>query len=64
MMPWGSPGKNIGVGSHSLLQEIFPTQGLNSGLLHCRQILYPLSNQQSPFQKKTNDAKQPLKIVL
>ena len=63
MMPWNSPGKNIGVGSHSLLQ-IFPTQGLNSGLLHCRQILYHLSNQRSPFQKKINDAKQPLKIVL
>ena len=32
--------KNAGVGSHSLLQEIFLTQGSNSGLLHCRQILY------------------------
>ena len=30
-------------GCHSLLQGIFPTQGLNPGLLHCRQILYPLS---------------------
>ena len=27
------------------LQVIFPTQGLNSGLLHCRQMLYPLSHQ-------------------
>ena len=25
--PWNSPGKNTGVGSHSLLQGIFPTQG-------------------------------------
>ena len=38
-----SPGKNTGVGCHALLQEIFPTQGLNLGLLHCRQILYCLS---------------------
>ena len=38
--PWNSPDKNIGVRSHSLLQGIFPTQGLNSGLLlHCRKIL-------------------------
>ena len=34
------PGKNIGVGSHSLLQGIFPTQGSNPGFLHCRQTLY------------------------
>ena len=43
-----SPGKNTGVGSHTLLQGIFPTQGLNPGLLHCRQILYHLSHQGSP----------------
>ena len=35
-----SPGKNTGVGFHVLLQGIFPTQGSNLGLLHCRQILY------------------------
>ena len=35
-----SPGKNTGVGCHALLQRIFPTQGLNTGLLNCRQILY------------------------
>ena len=40
--PWNSPGQNTGVGSLSLLQRIFPTQGLNPGLPHCRQILYPL----------------------
>ena len=40
---WNSPGKITGVGSHSLLQRNFPTQGLNPGLLHCRQILYCLS---------------------
>ena len=42
-----SPGKN-GMGCHALLQGIFPTQGLNPGLLHCRRILYPLSHQGSP----------------
>ena len=39
----------MGVGSLSLLQGIFPTQGLNPGLLHCRQILYQLSHQGSAF---------------
>ena len=43
-----SPGKNTGVGCHALLQGIFPNQELNPGLLHCRQILYHLSNQKSP----------------
>ena len=38
--PWDSPGKNTGVDCHFLLQGIFPTQGLNPGLLHCRWILY------------------------
>ena len=42
--PWNSPGKSTGVGSHCFLQVIFPTQGLNPGLLHCRQILYHLSH--------------------
>ena len=37
--PWDSPGKNTGVGCYALLQGIFPTQGLNPGLLHCRRIL-------------------------
>ena len=42
-----SPGQNTGVGSLSLLQGIFPTQGSNGGLLHCRRILYQLSYQES-----------------
>ena len=42
------PGQNTGVGSHSLLQGIFPTQGMNPGLPHCRQILCQLSRQGSP----------------
>ena len=46
--PWNSPGQNTGVGSHCLLQGIFPTQGLNPGLPHCRQILYQLGHQGSP----------------
>ena len=41
---WNSPGQNTGVGSLSLLQGIFPTQGLNPGLPHCRRILYQLSH--------------------
>ena len=45
---WNSPGQNTGVGSLSLLQEIFPTQGSNPGLKHCRQILYQLSHKGSP----------------
>ena len=42
-----SPGKNIGMGCHALLQGIFPTQELNSGLLHCGWILYQLSCQEN-----------------
>ena len=45
LCPWNSPGKNIGVGCHSLLQGIFLTQGSNLSLLHRRQILYCLSRQ-------------------
>ena len=46
--PWSFPGQNTGVGSLSLLQGIFPTQGLNPCLLHCRRILYQLSHKGSP----------------
>ena len=42
--PWNSSGQNIGVGSFSLLQGIFPTQGSNPGLPHCRWTLYQLSH--------------------
>ena len=42
-----SPGKNIGVGCHALLEGILSTQGLKPGLQHCRQILYQLSQQGS-----------------
>ena len=46
--PWNSPGQNTGVGSCSLLQGIFPTQGSNPGFLHYRQTLYQQSHQGSP----------------
>ena len=52
--PWNFPGQNTGVGSLSLLQEIFPTQGSNPGLLHCRQILYQLSHKGSPSANEKN----------
>ena len=47
-----SPDKNTGVGCHSLLQGIFPTQGSNLDLLHCKQTLYPLSHQEAPEKVK------------
>ena len=52
LCPWNSSGKNTRVGSHSLLQGIFLIQWSNSGLLHCRQILYHLSHQRSPLEEK------------
>ena len=45
---WNSPGQNTGVGSLSLLQGIFPTQGSNPSLPHCRHILYHLSHRERP----------------
>ena len=45
---WPSISTVYGIGSHSLLQGIFPTQGSNPGLPHCRWILYQLSLQGSP----------------
>ena len=44
----GFPGKSTGMGCHCLLQRIFPAQGSNQGLPHCRQTLYHLSDQGSP----------------
>ena len=52
--PWDSPHQNIGVGSLSLLQGIFPTQGSNPGLPHCRQILYQLSPKGSPVPLRSS----------
>ena len=47
LCPWNSPGKNTGLGSHSLLQVIFLTQGSNTSILHCKHILYHLSRERS-----------------
>ena len=52
--PQNSPGQNTGVGSCSLLQGIFPTQRLNPGLLHCRQILYQLISGKPKIFKETD----------
>ena len=49
LCPWNSPSRNTGVGCHFLLQGIFPTQGSNLGLPHCRQTLYQLSHQGSLY---------------
>ena len=49
LCPCDSPGKNTGMGCHSLLQGIFLTRGTNPGLSHCRRILYSLSHQGSPY---------------
>ena len=48
--PWNSAGQNTAVGSLSFLQGIFPTQGWNPGLPHCRWILYQPSHQGSPWR--------------
>ena len=45
---WNFPGQNTGVGSLSHLQGIFPTQGSNPDLPHCRRLLYQLSHKGSP----------------
>ena len=59
--PWNSLSQNIGTGSLSLLQGIFPTQESNQGLLHCRKILCQLSHKGSPgvsiFPSKSTDFK-------
>ena len=52
LCPWDFPGKNTGVGSHFLLQGIFPTQGSNPCLLcllHCQADSFPLSHKESPY---------------
>ena len=54
--PWNSPSQNTGMGSLSLLQGVFPTQGSNPGLLHCRRILYLLCYEGSKkLNKDLND---------
>ena len=60
LLPWDSPGKNTRVGSHSLLQRIFPTQGLSTGLLHCRQTCYCLSHEESVCSRVKGQARKGL----
>ena len=55
--PWKSPGQSTGVDSLSLLQGIFPTQWCNPGLLHCRLILYQLSQKGSLRGQKYKENK-------
>ena len=63
--PWSSPGQHTGVGSLSFLQGIFPTQGLNPGLPHCRWILYQLGHQGSTPKSRNVALKiQILKLLL
>ena len=50
---WDSPGETTGVGCHALVQGSFLTQGSNPHLLHCRWILYPLSNMETPKIENT-----------
>ena len=67
LSPWNSPGKNTGVGSLSLFQSIFPTQGSNPGLPHCRQILYQLSHKRNPrileWNARLDEAQAGIKIA-
>ena len=59
LWPQNAPSKNTGVGCLALLQGIFSTQGLNPGPLHCRQILYYLSQKDSPNLNKYPDRQNP-----
>ena len=52
LCPWNFPSKNTGVSCHALLQGIFPTQGSNPVLPHCRQTLYHLSHQGSLIKQE------------
>ena len=55
--PWNSPGQNTGVGSHPLLQGLFPTQGSKPGLLHYRQIDSLPSEHQGTLHQRYNGLK-------
>ena len=52
LCPWHSPGKNTGVGCHFLPQGIFPTQGSNWHLLHCRRILYHWATREARWKSR------------
>ena len=57
LCPWDFPGNSTGVDCHFLLQGLFPTQGSNPGLPHCRQTLYHLSHQGSPVERNGGSQK-------
>ena len=59
---WNGEKKNTRMGRHVLLQGIFPTQGLNPGLPHCRQILYYLSHQGKPIPSPGDLPNQGIKL--
>ena len=61
--PWNSSGQNTGMGSLSLLQGIFPTQGSDPGLPHCRQILYQLSHKRAIFFHNSGGWKSKIKVL-
>ena len=56
-LSWNSPGKNTGVGCHALIQGIFPTQGSNPCLPHCRWILYRLSHEANGLGERDREEK-------
>ena len=60
LCPWNFPGKNTEAGCHPFLQGIVPTQGLNPGLLHCRQILYSLNHQGGSLTIKSYSLSDPI----
>ena len=62
--PWDSPGQNTGVGSHLLLQGIFPTKGSNRGLPRCWQILYCRLNHQGSPETRLRDYKPAHPLIL
>ena len=55
LCPWDFPGRNAGMGSHSLLQGIFPTQGSKLHLLNCRQILCHWTTREAPTCGKLHE---------
>ena len=59
LCPWNFPGKNTGVGCHALLQGIFPTQGLNLGLLHWQADSLPLAPPGKPTTREATAVRRP-----
>ena len=64
LCPWSSPGKNTGVGRHFLLQGIFPTQGSNSGLLHCQWVFTTWACKEAVNSQMWNNLSMKLNILL